>query len=117
SLAHKYNAAGMFSVSVSVSDDDVTSTASTSIVVLTQADGVRNILALVGDVRSLGAKLEAAIASLDRGNNTSASNQLDAFNNEVAAMAKSGRMTTARAAELQGAANRVLRSIRTIVAM
>jgi hypothetical protein len=47
--------------------------------------------------RSLLAKLEAAQASLARGNTDAAKNQLNAFSNEVQAMRRSGRLSQAAA--------------------
>ena len=58
-----------------------------------------------GQINSLLSKLEAASRSLARGNETAARNQIQAFVNEVEAMARSGRMDSTLAAELIAWAN------------
>ncbi len=53
-----------------------------------------------GQINSLLSKLDAASRSLARGNETAARNQIQAFVNEVEAMARSGRIDSGVAAEL-----------------
>lgn len=53
-----------------------------------------------GNVNALDSKLDVAGASLDRGNDDTAVNQLEAFINQVEALARSGRLSEADAAAL-----------------
>jgi hypothetical protein len=64
-----------------------------------------------GQQNSLLAKLRAAQASLMRGNRTAAVNQLGAFINEVQALAQSGQLPAATAADLIAEAQAVIASI------
>jgi len=121
-LSHRYTAAGSFTVTVGVSDDDVTSTRTATVTVLTpaQALGVAGgvVSALVsngtidsGNGKSLQSKLDAATASIDRANVAAATGQLGALLNELQAMVGSGRLTTAEAKPVSDMVDRVLRSI------
>lgn len=60
-----------------------------------------------GDGNALTAKLDATINSLDRGNTTSACNQLRAFINQTHAFINSGGLTTAQGHALIDAADAV----------
>ncbi|MFL5380952.1 MAG: S8 family serine peptidase [Longimicrobiaceae bacterium] len=112
SIAHTYGTAGTFTVAVTVSDDDGgAGSSSASVHVLTPAEGIDALEAMVGPVQSLLAKLAAAKASLARGNATAAANQLGAFVNEVNAMVGSGRMTAAQGAALIEMEQRIIASM------
>ncbi|HKP77056.1 MAG TPA: S8 family serine peptidase [Longimicrobiaceae bacterium] len=112
SIAHTYGAAGSFTVTVAVSDNDGgTGTSSATVNVLTPQQGIDALLAQVGVTHPLAVKLNAAKASLDRGNETSALNQLGAFLNQVDAMVRSGQMPAADGAALTAYANRVIAAI------
>jgi len=117
SIAHSYAAAGNFTVTVTVSDDDGGAGSSTATVhVLTGQQSIEALSGLVADnaeanATSLNAKLNAAKASLDRGNAATATNQLQAFVNEVEAMVRSGRMSAAQGQALTAYAGRVIASI------
>lgn len=121
-LSHRYTAAGSFTVTVAVSDDDVTATRTATVTVLSPVQGLgvagATVSALVsngtinsGNGRSLQAKLDAASASIDRGNGEAATGQLGALLNELQAMVGSGRLTAADAQPISDMVNRVLRSI------
>lgn len=122
SLSHAYATAGTFTVTVRVTDDDGdTGTRTATVVVQTAAQGTQGIQALVsgmvangtlasGDANGLNATLEAARTSIER-DRPSASNQLNAFVNQVQALQGSGRISPAAAQQLIAAANRVIRSI------
>ena len=64
-----------------------------------------------GNGNALMAKLEAAAASIERGNTIAAGNQLDALLNELDAMVRSRRLTTAEAAPLRAAINALAASL------
>lgn len=122
SLSHTYAAAGTFTVTVRVTDDDGAEGVRTATVVVQSPEqAVRGLAGTVngldiarGAANSLSAKLRAAEASLQRGNGHTAVNQLNAFIHEVEAMAGSGRMTAADAAALTAAAQRIIASIESL---
>jgi probable HAF family extracellular repeat protein len=60
---------------------------------------------------SLGAKLQAALSSIERGNSQSASGQLGAFINQIQALENSGRLSAQAAASLIAAANNIIASL------
>jgi DNA/RNA endonuclease G (NUC1) len=120
-LAHTYNLAGRFTVTVRVSDDDVSSSRTQSVTVLSQSqalalsrDMIRDLAKAglnSGNSTSLNAKINAAQKQIENGNFGAAANQLEALLNELDAMIRSGRMTAAQTAPLAEMVNRVIRSI------
>jgi len=123
SLSHVYAAAGTFTVTVRVTDDDVTSSRTATVVVASPAAGVQSAIALVnqlvtagkissGNGNSLTQKLEAALKQIEAGKTTPAVNQLNAMLNELDAMVKSGRLSAADAEGLRTLVQRVIQSLR-----
>ncbi|HSJ74576.1 MAG TPA: PKD domain-containing protein, partial [Gemmatimonadales bacterium] len=112
SIGHTYASAGDFTVTVTVSDDDGGAESSSATVhVLTPLQGIGVLAGMDGIIHPLLAKLDAAKASLDRGNETPALNQLGAFLNQVNALVQSGQMTAAQGAELTAYCNRIIAAI------
>lgn len=118
-LSHTYAAAGSFTVTVTVGDGDAQSSATATVTVLSLTQGLDIARAAVlqlaangtinnGNANSLRAKIDAAAASFDRGNSTSALNQLRALLNELDAMVGSNRLTSAEAATVRGIVERVI---------
>lgn len=116
SASHAYSAAGTFNVTLTVSDDDGgVGRATTKVTVQTPAQALNSMAGYVSGLTSLNAgqrnsliaKLNAAAASAARGNTTAAHNQINAFLNEVAADANTGKLSAAQAAALGGAAHAV----------
>jgi DNA/RNA endonuclease G (NUC1) len=122
-LTHTYATAGSFTVTVRVSDDDVTSTRTATVTVLTPAQGLGNAIALVdalaeagtiepGNANSLRTKLEGARRSLDGGTTAAALGKLQALLNELDALVRSGRLSETDARPLRTLVERVVESIR-----
>jgi DNA/RNA endonuclease G (NUC1) len=122
SLSHTYMMAGDFTVTVRVSDDDVSSSRSQSVTVIgpspalsQAADMVRDLAATAGlnsgNANSLNAKLDAAQQQIGNGNSVPAANQLRSLLRELDAMIGSGRVTADDAEALRTMVSRVIRSI------
>lgn len=99
---HAYAAAGTYNVTLTVKDDDgATSQATTQVVVQTPQQVLSTMKAFIeglaglnsGQKNSLIAKLDAASASMDRGDTKTANNQLNAFLNELQAYQGSGKIS------------------------
>jgi DNA/RNA endonuclease G (NUC1)/PKD repeat protein len=115
-LSHRYTTAGTYTVTVTVRDNDGgVGTRTATVVVQSATQGIGDLQTLVstlaragglnhGNANALDAKLSAAAASLARGNETAAANQLEAFINQVNAL---GLETSGMVA----AAQRIIRSI------
>jgi DNA/RNA endonuclease G (NUC1)/PKD repeat protein len=122
SLSHTYSAPGIFTVTVRISDDDVTSSRAQPVTVLTPVQGVQRVIDMVeklvaanelthGVGNSLTVKLDAAVRQLQREAMTPAVNQLESFLHEVDALVESGRLNAANAAALRLGVTRVIRSV------
>jgi DNA/RNA endonuclease G (NUC1)/PKD repeat protein len=120
SLSHRYTTAGAHTVTVTITDDDVSSMRMATIVVKTPAQAVDDALDLVAQLeshtggvnwRAVSAPLQSAGASLERGNRIAASGQLTAAANELDAIVRSGRVTAAAIEPLDTLIGRVIRSI------
>src|SRR5262249_47323326 len=116
-----YSADGTFVASATISDDDGgTSYYALTISVRTPKQGplglIEQVQSLVpplngGQANALIAKLNAAIAQLDRGNVGPAINQIEAFINEVSAFVQSGKLDAATGASLIAAARDVIAAL------
>jgi hypothetical protein len=114
--SHAYNAAGIYHVSLTVTDDDGgTDVATSTVTVLTPEQAmskiegnVRGIKSLnKGQTNSLIAKLDAASAAAARGNDIAAHNQMSAFLNEARSYQKTGKITGGQLADLTSAIHAV----------
>ena len=121
-LSHTYTAPGTYTVTVRVSDDDVTSSRSQTVTVLSPLQGVQTVSSAVGhlvksgtitagNANSLSAKLGAAQKQLERGVVAPVGGQLGAFLNELDAMVRSGRLSPADADPMRSMVQRVLTSL------
>jgi DNA/RNA endonuclease G (NUC1) len=121
-LTHVYTAAGTFTVTVRVADDDVETARSATVTVLTPAQAVGSAIALVdalatggkidaGNANSLRSKLDNAQRSLETGNTNAASGQLRALLNEIDALLHSDRVSASDVDALRALIARVIDSI------
>lgn len=122
-LSHVYAVAGSFTLTVRVTDDGgLTGSSQATVFVQSPSQAIRTledaVAALVtagtlsaGNGNALNAKLDAAIASLDRNNPKAAGNQLNAFINQVNAL--SGRLPASAARALVDGVNRIIRAMST----
>ena len=117
---HTYTAAGTYTATLTVADDDgVAGSATTTVTVLTPQAALAKLIAFVQGVSGLNAgqknslldKLNAANDSLQRGNSNAACGQLNAFANEVDADQKAGRLTSGDAGTMTDAARQIQRSL------
>jgi hypothetical protein len=121
-LSHTYRAAGVFTVTVAVSDDHATTTASQTVTVISQAQAVRNVIALVellsvsGDFRRnvavlLDTQLDVAATALDVHQPIVALALLDAVMIEIDVFARLRQIPAGDAQLLRAAINRIITSI------
>lgn len=122
STAHSYSAAGNYTVTLTVDDfDGGVGQASTKVSVQTTQQALSSVSATVqkiaslndGQKNSLTAKLNAASASLARGDTKPANSQLNAFLNEIQALVNSGRISSGDAAALRNSIHAVQAAIGT----
>jgi PKD domain len=122
SASHSYTAAGTYTVTLTVADDDGgVGTVSTKVSVLTPQQAMNSISASVqgiktlsaGQKNSLIAKLNAASASAARADTTASNNQLNAFLNELQADLTTGKISPGEAATLRSEVHAVQAALGT----
>ena len=122
SAAHSYGAAGAYTVTLKVTDDDGgVGQSTTKVTVQTTQQALSSIAGYVqqistlnaGQKNSLIAKLNAASASATRGETNASNNQLNAFLNELQADLNTGRISSSNAATLRAAVHAVQAALGT----
>lgn len=122
SVGHTYNRPGSFMLAVSVSDDDVTSTATQLVTVLTERQGLDQIAAAIADLvnsgklssqraKSLLERVEDAREELRRGRFDHAEDKVEKLLHDVDELVRSGRLSASDAAPLRSIVGRVMRSL------
>jgi hypothetical protein len=122
SLSHTYEAAGVFTVTVRISDDDTSSTARRSVAVITPQEALRAAAALIDQLvavgkisanigQSLNTKLTRAVKDLDRGDSAEAVDVLQSFLSQLDGLVRKGRLSPADAEPVRTLVTRVIRSI------
>jgi PKD repeat protein len=121
-LSHTYTAVGVFTVTVRISDDDVTSAATQTVTVISQAQGARNAIPLVDQLAAAGKitqnvalglrfELQQAVTALDAGMPVLASTVLGGVVTELDILVQIHHLSAADAAPLRTLVTRVIRSI------
>lgn len=109
-LSHTYLAPGTFTVTVRVSDDDVTSSQTATVTVMSATQALQIVLDLCPEA-SLDNKLDAAQKQIAKGNPAAAVSQLQDFLADLDAKVKNGRVSVALAAQMRAMVLRVMASI------
>jgi DNA/RNA endonuclease G (NUC1) len=120
-LAHLYTAVGVFTVTVQVSDDHVTSTATQTVTVLSQAQAVQLAISLVDQLSAAGAishngavvlraQFDAAVRALASGKSAPAIAALRAALVQLDVLVQNDQLSEADAAPLRTLISRVIAS-------
>ena len=115
-LSHLYTSAGTFTVTVSVTDDDVTSSATATVTVLTGSDAIRLALTSIAAfernlAQPLAAKLTGAIDNIEDGQLNGAVGKLEAAIHQLDAFVRSGRLSATQASAVSTLLARTIASV------
>ena len=105
-----------------MSDDDVTSVATATVTVISQAQGIQNAAALIDALvaaqklevkaaKPLDVKLSGAIKDIRNGDIATAADKIQSTINQLDALVASGRLAAADAAEVRTLLARVIQSL------
>ena len=122
-VTHSYQAAGTYTVRLIVTDPlSLADTITTTATITTPQDAIGQARTIVsqlqlagkigkGNSNSLNSKLDAALASIQRGNLKAATNQLNAMRNEINSLVADGVVAASDIASLLDLVNRILDAI------
>jgi PKD repeat protein len=122
-LGHRYGAAGTHTVTVTVVDEDGgRGTRTATVTVATPQQGIQTVVTSInalaksrelssGNANALTSLLRAAVAQLDAGNTSDASDQLRAFIRQVQGLVTGGQLASGSGQPLTNEAERILRSV------
>jgi DNA/RNA endonuclease G (NUC1) len=121
-LAHTYLAAGTFTVTVEVSDDHVTSTATRSVTVISQSDAIQTARGMVDALvaggkldaktaKGLSVKLTGAIKDIEKGDVNFAIEKLQSVIDQMDALVRTGKVSSSDTAPIRMLLDRVIQSL------
>jgi hypothetical protein len=122
-VTHSYSAAGTYTVRVIVTDPlTLADTVTTTATIITPQAAIANARAIIsqlqtagklgkGNANSLSSKLDAALASLARGNPAAAANQLSAMRSEINSLVADGVVAASDVAALLDLLNHLIDSL------
>ncbi len=121
-LSHTYVTAGPFTVTVRVSDDDVTSVATAEVTVISAAQAIQNAAAMIDalvaaqkleakNAKTLKVKLSGAVKDINNGDTATAVDKVESTIDQLDALVASGRLAVADAAPVRALLARVIQSL------
>ena len=121
-LSHVYSAAGAFTVTVRVTDDDVTSMATARVSVIPQTEAIQNAAGIIEELtatqrldpkmaKALNVKLAGAVKNINNGEVADALDKIQSAINQIDALIASRRLTISDGAPVKALLTRAIQSL------